>query len=149
MDMTRAINNGYFALRWRILLRDNYTCQYCGQHAPNVKLEIDHIIPTIDGGEDEPDNLITACYACNRGKEGLRIISKSKTKRTFVPTSPKHPTQDKTIEYMTGRGEVKAKDIAKYLNITGDYSFILLERLIQKNLVTKVKRGVYSLVITG
>jgi hypothetical protein len=70
----RKIGNGYYALRWKILVRDNFTCRYCGQHAPNVKLEVDHVTPIANGGSDQEDNLVTSCWACNKGKEALTII---------------------------------------------------------------------------
>lgn len=54
--------------RYMIFERDNFTCQYCGAKAPNVQLEVDHIIPVSKGGSNNFDNLITACWECNRGK---------------------------------------------------------------------------------
>ena len=32
-------------LRYEILRRDNHTCRYCGESAPDVKLTIDHVVP--------------------------------------------------------------------------------------------------------
>ena len=55
-------------LRFEILNRDAFTCRYCGRKAPDVALEVDHVYPRSKGGGDHPDNLVTACYACNRGK---------------------------------------------------------------------------------
>lgn len=55
-------------IRYDILARDNYTCQYCGRKAPDVVLHIDHMVPVSKGGTDEPTNLITACADCNEGK---------------------------------------------------------------------------------
>lgn len=55
-------------LRYEILRRDNHTCRYCGDAAPNVALTVDHVIPTALGGSDQPDNLVTACQPCNAGK---------------------------------------------------------------------------------
>lgn len=55
-------------LRFTILERDGFTCQYCGRSAPSVVLHVDHIIPRSIGGPAERDNLITACETCNVGK---------------------------------------------------------------------------------
>ena len=55
--------------RWRVLDRDNYTCQYCGRSAPAVALEVDHIEPRSWGGSDGIENLITSCWDCNQGKK--------------------------------------------------------------------------------
>lgn len=59
---------GFYRLRWKVLKRDKFTCQYCGQKAPDVVLEVDHRTPVSYGGRDEEDNLITSCQECNRGK---------------------------------------------------------------------------------
>lgn len=69
----RDDSKAWIKLRFKILKRDNYTCRYCGQFAPNVRLEVDHIIPVSEGGTDEEDNLTTACWACNAGKSGLLL----------------------------------------------------------------------------
>ena len=67
----------WYAVRWAVLRRDKFQCQYCGQFAPNVKLEVDHIIPIAEGGTNAEDNLKTACFACNRGKGTLWLIERS------------------------------------------------------------------------
>lgn len=60
-------------LRFEIFKRDLFTCRYCGQNPPAVILEIDHVIPVSDNGDDAKENLITACFDCNRGK-GARSL---------------------------------------------------------------------------
>jgi hypothetical protein len=54
--------------RFAVLVRDDYTCQYCGRSAPEVVLHVDHRTPTALGGGDELNNLVTACLDCNLGK---------------------------------------------------------------------------------
>lgn len=54
--------------RYEVLKRDNHTCQYCGEKAPDVTLHIDHVIPVSLGGTDDPGNLVAACKDCNLGK---------------------------------------------------------------------------------
>lgn len=60
-------------LRFEVLRRDKYVCQYCGACGPNVEIEVDHKIPTSKGGKTESDNLVTSCVECNRGKSDLYI----------------------------------------------------------------------------
>lgn len=55
-------------LRYEVFRRDNYGCRYCGATAPDAKLTLDHVIPTVLGGPDTPKNLVTACSDCNSGK---------------------------------------------------------------------------------
>jgi hypothetical protein len=54
--------------RYEVLRRDNHTCRYCGESAPDVKLTVDHVLPIALGGTDAPDNLVAACRDCNAGK---------------------------------------------------------------------------------
>lgn len=68
--MTRAISK---KLRFEIFKRDGFTCQYCGAHPPDVVLELDHIIAVAHLGTNDEDNLVTACFDCNRGK-GARAL---------------------------------------------------------------------------
>ena len=60
-----------YNLRFRILLRDGFTCQSCGSSPVKergVQLHVDHKIPWSKGGETVPENLITMCSKCNLGK---------------------------------------------------------------------------------
>lgn len=55
-------------IRYKVLLRDSFTCQYCGRKPPDVVLHVDHIIPRSKGGSNSIENLSTACADCNLGK---------------------------------------------------------------------------------
>ena len=55
-------------MRYRVLRRDNSTCQLCGRSAPEVILEVDHKKSVLDGGSSDMKNLWTLCRDCNRGK---------------------------------------------------------------------------------
>ena len=61
----RSIPQG---LRFQVLRRDNFTCQYCGAKAPEVILHIDHKVPWKIVKKHELVNLVTACSSCNLGK---------------------------------------------------------------------------------
>jgi len=60
-------------IRFKVLERDSFTCQYCGMSAPDVVLHVDHIKPVSKGGTNDMDNLITACAACNLGKSTMSL----------------------------------------------------------------------------
>lgn len=70
MDKRKAISK---KTRFEIFKRDSFTCQYCGAHPPLVVLEVDHIEPVFLGGTNDLDNLITACFDCNRGKSNREL----------------------------------------------------------------------------
>lgn len=59
--------------RFEVFKRDGFACQYCGAHPPEVMLEVDHIVPVAEGGENDFDNYITACFPCNRGKGAVSL----------------------------------------------------------------------------
>lgn len=61
-------------LRFDVFKRDGFKCQYCGTTPEKEVLQVDHIIPVAEGGENDLDNLITSCQPCNLGK-GARSLS--------------------------------------------------------------------------
>lgn len=63
-------------IRFEVFKRDSFTCQYCGRMAPDVVLEVDHIVPVAEGGTNDIMNLITSCHDCNSGK-GKRKLSEN------------------------------------------------------------------------
>lgn len=65
-------------LRFEVFKRDAFTCQYCSAKPPKVPLEVDHILPVSKKGSNKIENLITACFDCNRGKSNIEL--------TAVPT---------------------------------------------------------------
>lgn len=61
-------------VRFEVFKRDEFTCQYCGEHPPKVLLHVDHIHPVVEGGTNDMDNLVTSCESCNQGK-GARLLT--------------------------------------------------------------------------
>jgi 5-methylcytosine-specific restriction endonuclease McrA len=86
--------------RLRVLERDDFRCQVCGQRFDpdlpvlkgdsddraldalmvemklvqyDIGLEVDHITPVSQGGANDMDNLQTLCRDCNRGKAARRL----------------------------------------------------------------------------
>lgn len=60
-------------IRFEVLKRDKFTCQYCGRQAPDVVLNIDHIRPVSKGGTNDITNLVTSCFDCNSGKSDTEL----------------------------------------------------------------------------
>ena len=88
-------------LRLQILKRDGYECAYCGGHANSV----DHVIPAAHGGEDHPDNLISACGICNSRKRdktvGFFLNGRSTHLRLGKDISPIHGVPDRLVPDLT------------------------------------------------
>jgi hypothetical protein len=53
------------AKRFAVYARDHHACVYCGS---GEMLSLDHVIPRSKGGQDGPENLVTACQPCNSSK---------------------------------------------------------------------------------
>jgi len=47
-------------LRFRVLRRDRFTCQYCGAKAHDVVVHVDHILPVAEEG------ILVFCYTFGR-----------------------------------------------------------------------------------
>jgi len=77
LDLARnktSINNRPLKLRFEILERDGFRCQYCGRTpGQGATLQIDHISPKSKGGQDTIQNLITSCAECNLGKRDVLL----------------------------------------------------------------------------
>jgi 5-methylcytosine-specific restriction endonuclease McrA len=54
--------------RRNVFLRDDYTCQYCGQRFEPKHLTCDHIVPKSKGGITGWTNIVTSCIYCNLKK---------------------------------------------------------------------------------
>lgn len=72
-EMLRRQSAKRLRLRFDILRRDNFTCQYCGRKAPDVVLHIDHVLAKANGGINNVNNYITACSDCNIGKSDVLL----------------------------------------------------------------------------
>lgn len=55
--------------RASILLRDRYSCQYCGHRFSSEDLTFDHVIPRSKGGKTTWENILSACVECNTKKK--------------------------------------------------------------------------------
>lgn len=62
------------ALRLAVFRRDGFRCRYCGDHGGGVVLKVDHVLPRVEGGTNDPQNLVTACNDCNSGK-GTQLLA--------------------------------------------------------------------------
>lgn len=61
-------------LRFMILRRDAWTCQYCGRTAKDgATITLDHVVPLSKGGDWCWNNLVAACERCNTGKSNILL----------------------------------------------------------------------------
>ncbi len=74
--------------RKNILIRDGHVCQYCGREFSSGDLTIDHIIPKVQGGENQWTNVVACCRCCNIRKGGRtpRQAGMHLVRQPFKPT---------------------------------------------------------------
>lgn len=100
-------------LRFEVFKRDKFTCQYCGRSAPDVILEVDHIMPVKEGGTNDIMNLVTACKECNRGK-GARELSNDSTvqkqKAQIAELAEKNEQLQMLLQWRDGMKEIAEKE---------------------------------------
>lgn len=81
----RRLLRGRKLTRREVLLRDRYTCQYCGKVTKDLTL--DHVTPRHRGGRHSWDNIVAACIACNHRKAG-RTPQEARMQLARQPSAP-------------------------------------------------------------
>ncbi len=71
--------------RNNVYLRDQFTCQYCGEVFARSKLNLDHVMPKSQGGRTSWTNVVASCVSCNTFKSnrtpeqaGLKLLKQPK-----------------------------------------------------------------------
>ncbi len=75
--------------RRTIMLRDSYTCQYCGARVSKQDATIDHVVPKVRGGTTAWENVVCACKSCNRRK-GSRTPQEAHMHLRATPSRPRY-----------------------------------------------------------
>ena len=65
VDRPRLGASAWIRLRFAVFKRDGHRCVYCGS---TERIECDHVVPVARGGRNTFDNLVAACFGCNRSK---------------------------------------------------------------------------------
>jgi hypothetical protein len=111
-------------IRFEVLKRDKFTCKWCGKSAvqDDVVLEIDHIIPVKEGGDNHMLNLVTSCFDCNRGKGANKIddnkVVAQQKKQLDLEQDNKEQLEliFKWHQELQGIDDEKNKKVFKYVN---------------------------------
>jgi hypothetical protein len=95
----KATNYTVTFSRKNIFVRDNHSCQYCGNQFYNSDLTYDHVIPKSqwnynNGSPTSWTNIVTACVNCNR-KKGNRTPKQANMPLINFPIKPQ-----KTHKYL-------------------------------------------------
>lgn len=78
----RCTSRAWRKLRLETLMRDGYTCVWCG----GVATQADHVIAHAMGGPDALHNLVASCDSCNykRGRKTRRSLAHPSYRRRDV-----------------------------------------------------------------
>lgn len=109
---TIAIRSLYHDERLKMFVPQ--ACCYCGSREA---LCADHLIPRVEGGPDDADNLVWACKSCNSSKCGRDLLAWMLTKNRFpsilllrrylklvVRYCDAHELMDRDLEDIPSRG---------------------------------------------
>ena len=102
-----SLKKGGSTTKWRkirekILRRDDWVCQLCGQYGDTV----DHIVPRSLGGDDQWENLQTLCSRCNYSKGSKLSVNRprgaffERTPTPPTPLVPDFPENGQTVHYL-------------------------------------------------
>jgi len=84
----RTVKHAVRFSRSNVLLRDNFTCQYCRRRFPKSQLNLDHVLPRSRGGRNSWENVVASCIPCNLRK-GNRTPQEAKMYLLKIPHRPK------------------------------------------------------------
>ena len=79
------------SLRRFVIQRANNRCEYCGisQVGQVATVHIDHIIPSVAGGETKEENLALACVSCSLRKGSRQNLKDLETGEVFLIFNPR------------------------------------------------------------
>ena len=122
------VETGVKFTRNNILLRDDYTCQYCGAHYydDQKKLTMDHVVPRYNKGQSTWENLVTACSPCN--------IEKAHYTKMKPKNMPKKPSYYQLAKKRTNYNVmVPDESWVNYLNWSDKSKVIVMGKKLENN----------------
>lgn len=111
-------------VRFEVFKRDKFTCQYCGQKAPEVVLVCDHVHPVAHGGPDEILNLVTACFGCNAGKGAVKLSDEgalSKQRAEIERLAERREQIDMMLEWSRGLADTADAAVDAVVSLVQDF----------------------------
>lgn len=80
-----------------LLIRDKFSCQYCGVKLSYNTATIDHVIPREKGGKDHILNCVSSCKKCNNLKDNMFLDEFEKKTGIYLRNEPRHLTEEEKI----------------------------------------------------
>lgn len=114
-------------VRFNVLRRDAFRCTYCGHCPPEVKLQVDHVLPVAGGGTNQMFNLVTVCDRCNNGKKDsllteaerfaitTRAAENAVSSQPLVATDADEKRADEVVERISRRYRITDRFVARHV----------------------------------
>jgi hypothetical protein len=104
--------------RFEIFKRDKFTCAYCGRTPPTILLVVDHVVPVVEGGRSDLDNLITACEECNQGKGAVSLDQVPQSLADSITQRQERAEQlaeyNRILTRLRKRDEAECEELGRY-----------------------------------
>ena len=100
-------------LREKIRLAAKDRCGYCQspQHLIPIAFEMEHILPTAEGGTNDEENLWLACRVCNSFKHAKTHAIDLQTKRKTRLFNPRNQVWSEHFEFSEDKTEIIGKTV--------------------------------------
>ena len=138
----KGIQLGFYNVREYVKSRDNYTCQYCKGKRKVDRLEVHHINPKNNQGDDTPSNLILLCKACHHDvHHNIITLNKKVLKSTLNHATYMNILSNMIKKYIPNYFEYfgyETKAIRDYFNIPKCHCYDAMCVGITKNINIKL-----------
>lgn len=94
-----------------LLIRDNFSCQYCGVKLTYGTATIDHIIPKHKNGQHTMLNTVASCKRCNNAKDNMWLEEFTKKTGLSLRRQPRHLNEEEKLHCILKSFKSKEKKI--------------------------------------
>lgn len=104
-DRRIPYNKSLAITKANVLARDDYVCQYCGDHLTLKDGTIDHVVPQSRGGKHAWENVVASCMECNNQKNDMFLKEAGKRHSIVLKRKPKQPHRNTFLKKLISRPE--------------------------------------------
>ena len=100
-------------------------CAYCGAIVTFRGMQLDYMVPLVDGGEDSAENMMPLCRSCKKGTDGVEankadsdllkdFYNTNSDFRGYVDRYSKKYVEGRSIPVEEALQHAQVKDVAAY-----------------------------------
>lgn len=106
-------------------------CAYCGAAVTFRGMQMDYMVPLVDGGEDTAENMMPLCRSCKKGADGVDankagscslkdFYNTNSDFRGYVDRYSKKYVEGRSITVEEALQHAQVKEVAEYYRKKGD-----------------------------